>query len=134
VPEDAGQIPYVLNAFIETRLEGALVTTHKLSADWFKSTPNHPVVFDENMSTILGYPEAKPDVAAACSGRPVANARAVQARDGDDWVIHEAWTSPGMLDRTVEDLGKYVPPGGRLVVLTPVEAIARRLLLREAGK
>jgi hypothetical protein len=134
VPADHGQIPYVLNAFIETRPEGTLITTDVKSADWFKIMPNHQVVFDEGMATILGYPQSKPDVVANCGGAPIALARAVQALDADGYVVTEAFCSPVGLRETSAVLSRHVPPGGWLAVLTPVEAIGRRLLLREAEK
>lgn len=86
------------------------------------------------MAEVLGYPEAKPDVVAGCEGRPIASAKAVQARNKDGWVITEAFTSPKWLGITQAELQKHVPKGGAIVVLTPIEAIGRRLLLREAGQ
>jgi hypothetical protein len=85
------------------------------------------------MAKILGYPEAKDDVVKNCGGRPVANARAVQVWDADGWVVIEAFASPAGLQATQDELRQHIPPGGSMVVLTPIEAIGRRLLLREAG-
>jgi len=133
VPEDAGQIPYVLNAFIEARAEGTLVTRDEDWANAFRCFPSETVAFDRSMADILGYPEAKDRVIAACGGRPVANARAVQVWDVDGWVIIEAFASPAGLRETKAELERHVPPGGSMNVLTPIEAIGRRLLLREAG-
>jgi hypothetical protein len=133
VLEDAGQIPYVLNAFIETRPEGTLITTSEDWANAFRCFPSEPVLFDRSMAGVLGYPEAKDDVVQNCAGRPVANARAVQVWDADGWVIIEAFASPVGLQAAQDELRQHIPPGGSMVVLTPIEAIGRRLLLREAG-
>jgi hypothetical protein len=38
-----------------------------------------------------------------------------------------------MLQPTQDALQHHVPTGGTLVVVTPLEALARRILLREAG-
>ena len=121
-------------AFVEIRPEGRLVTLDKALALSFRHAPYELDAFDAVMAGLLGYPEAKPDVIAACDGRPIAKARAVQARDAEGWVITEAFTSPKWLGITQAEIRKHVPSGGTLVVLTPIEAIGRRLLLREAGQ
>ena len=121
--------------YSEPRLEGCLFTVDKELAEIFRRAPHYPpAAFDAVMAEILGYPEPKGDVIRRCSGRLFVRARAVQARNASDWVVHEALTSPAMLDCTLEELQKHVPSDGRLVVLTPTEALGRRLLLREAGK
>lgn len=136
VPEDAHQIPLVLAVSIVARPEGVLVT-HNLQAEavFRTSTPDITTdEFDRMMAWILDYPEAKPDIVPACGGRPVANARAVQARSAEGYVITEAFCSPAGLEATQAALQTHVPPGGSLCVLTPIEAIGRRLVLREAGE
>jgi hypothetical protein len=109
------------------------VTQDQACADAFSSAPNRPDFFDRTMAEILGYPEAKSDVVAACNGQPFNRARAVQARDKDGYVVTEACCSPGRLAETQDALQAHVPTGGKLVVVTPLEALARRILLREAG-
>jgi hypothetical protein len=133
VPEDITQIPYGLNAIVVARAEGVLVTQDQACADAFSLAFNQADYFDRTMAEILGYPEAKPDVVAACDGQPFNRAHAVQARDQDGHVVTEACCSPGRLEETQEVLKPHVPTGGKLVVVTPLEALARRILLREAG-
>jgi hypothetical protein len=133
VPEDMPQIPHKLNATVVARAEGVLVTQDQDCADAFSLAFAQADPFDRTMAEILGYPEAKPDVVAACDGQPFNRARAVQARDKDGNVITEACCSPGCLEETQDVLKHHVPEGGTLVVLTPLEALARRILLREAG-
>jgi hypothetical protein len=133
VPEDMTQIPHGLNAIVVARAEGVLVTQDQACADAFSSASNQPDSFDRTMAEILGYPEAKPDVVVACDKQPFNRARAVQARDKDGHVITEACCSPGRLAETQDALQAHVPTGGKLVVVTPLEALARRILLREAG-
>lgn len=117
------------------RTEGTLVSRDEDALAAFRAAPSEPEAeFDRAMAKILGYPEAKPDVLLACQGRLFTLARVVQARDAQDWVVHEAMTSPAMLGYTTEELQKHVPSGGRLAVLTPADVIRRRLALREAGK
>jgi len=132
VPADHGQIPYVLAAHIVTRDEGTLVTRDAGFADFFAMAPGDATEFDRTMAAILGYPQSKPDVVADCDGVPTARARAVQALDAEGYVVTEAFCSPVGLQETSAVLSRHVPPGGRLAVLTPIEAIGRRLLLREA--
>jgi hypothetical protein len=132
VPLDAAQIPGALRAYIEVRAEGVLITRDRDRADAFRAAPHDNAdAFDRTMAAILGYPEAKPDVLAACAGRPISDARAVQARTADGYVVTEAFCSPAGLKLTQTEIGKHVPPGGQLCVLTTVEAIGRRLMLRE---
>jgi len=124
-----------VETYTEKRREGCLFTIDEALAKAFRIAPAEPeAAFDKAMAEILGYPEAKPDVLLACQGRLFTLARVVQARDTQDWVVHEAMTSPAMLGYTTEELQKHVPSGGRLVVSTPADVIRRRLALREAGK
>lgn len=133
VPEDAVEIPHGLQAYVVARSEGVLVTSEPELAAAFEEAPRDTDGFDRAMADILGYPEAKPDVVAACQGRPAARARAVQARDADGWVITETFASPQWLELAQRTMQRHVPPGGELVIMTPIEAIGRRILLREAG-
>jgi hypothetical protein len=48
-------------------------------------------------------------------------------------VVTEAAAGPGQLQKTSEALQAHVPHGGSLRVMTPIEALGRRMLLREAG-
>lgn len=125
VPADAKFLPYVYDAHIVERPEGTLLTTDAELAALFAASAD-----DRTMATILGYPEAKPDVVERCGGNPALIARAVQARDAAGNVITETFTSPPGLKRAVEALREHAPPGGELVVLTPIAAIARRVALR----
>lgn len=135
LPEDFSLPPDTAGAFVEQRAEGNLVTYDKALALAFRHAPKEPgAEFDRAMAEILGYPEAKPDVMLACQGRLFTLARVVQARDAEDWVVQEAMTSPAMLGHTTEEVQKHVPPGGNLVILSPINVLHRRLLLREAGK
>jgi hypothetical protein len=132
VPEDAVHAPYgqIMSA---ARPEGTLVTRDVDLLRVFRRAPEDPDGFDRAMAEILGYPEAKPDTLRRCEGRPFARGRVVQAQDKDGCVITEACCSPLMLQPTQEALKPHVPEGGQLVVLTPLEALGRRILLREAG-
>jgi hypothetical protein len=119
--------------FVPRRPRGTLFTRSDKLATAFLCAPEDEAGFDRIMARILDYPEAKPDVVRACQGRPVSLARAVQAHDADGWVVTEAFASPAGLQKTSEALQKHVPPGGSLRVMTPIDAVGRRLLLREAG-
>jgi hypothetical protein len=130
VPEDGGQIPYVLRAEIVRRDEGVLVTTFGPAADIFRQAGTDPDEFDTAMAVILGIPEPKPLLVANCRGRPELYARAVQARDSDGNVVQEAFASGAGLYETVIAIEAHVPPGGELVILSPVGAIARRIAMR----
>src|SRR5580765_4928 len=130
VPEDKYLVPLVLNAFIETRSEGTLVTTNEDLANSFRCAPEEPSAFDRIMADILGYPEDKALVVSRCRGAPAANARAVQARDAVGHVVTETFASPiGLLDACAE-MARHVPPGGELVILGSISAIARRIAMR----
>jgi len=118
---------------IESRPEGTLFTKSDQLATAFLCAPADDVGFDRVMAKILGLPQTKREVFLACEGQPMARARIVQACDADGWVVTEAAAGPVHLQTTSEALQKHVPPGGSLHVMTPIEAIGRRLLLREAG-
>jgi hypothetical protein len=133
VPEDAVHAPSYGKIISAARPEGMLVTRDTDLLLAFRQAPADQDGFDRVMAEILGYPEAKPDVVAACGGQPFNRARAVQARDQDGHVITEACCSPGRLRATQNALQEHVPKGGKLAVVTPLEALARRILLREAG-
>lgn len=119
-------LPTPLGVYAVEQPIGTLLTRDAARADTFAERCD-----DRTMAWILGYPESKDDVVANCDRRPIALARAVQARDHDGNVITEAFASPGGLARTMYVLKEHVPPGGVLAVLTPVDAIGRRLVLRE---
>jgi hypothetical protein len=134
VPANAIRMPCAPEAHIVMRPEGALVTLDADLARAFQSAPDDTDTFDRTMADILGLPEAKPDMVAACGGRPAAMARAVQARDADGNVVTETFASPTGLDAARNAMRRHVPPGGELVELTAIEAISRRVLLWEAGQ
>jgi hypothetical protein len=130
VPQDAHLVPLVLNAFIEARPEGTLVTTDEALADLFRYAPDDPYDFDRTMAQILGYPEDKALVVSRCRGAPAVNARAVQARDAGGHVICETFASPIGFLGACEAMAKHVPPGGQLVTIGAVIAISRRIAMR----
>jgi hypothetical protein len=125
VPQDAHLIPPTLDAYIVGRPEGTLVTLHKQLADAFQRSAD-----DVTMAWLLSYPEDKATVVARCHGRPAIEARAVQARDADEHVITEAFASPVGFLMTCAAIERHVPEGGRLVILSPVAAITRRVAMR----
>jgi len=131
VPEDAGQVPYVLNAYIEARPEGVLVTRDLGLALLFRDVLADTDAFDRRMALILGYPEAKPDVVAACDGNPL-HAWAAQARDAGGNVVQECFVTPDGARAACDALWQHVPVGGELVMLRPADAIWRRVMLRQA--
>lgn len=106
--------------YVRTRPEGTLITTDKTLADHFGHAAD-----DVTMAAILGYPEHKADVVKNCGGEPL-RAVAVQARDANGNVITEAFASPVGLEQTVNALQPHVPEGGMLMILSPLDAIARR--------
>jgi hypothetical protein len=122
---DAGDAPGVL---IVRRAEGALVTTDPEVAELFRQRAD-----DSTMALILGYPESKDLIIERCPKPVSQRARAVQARDAAGHVVTEAYCSPIMFLRTCEAMARHVPPGGELVVLSPVASIARRIALRWIG-
>lgn len=131
VPEDAARLtgkPPGVHVVI--RSEGALVTAHKMLAELFRLAPAEPQAFDRSMATLLGLPEAKPDIDERCRGIP-ALCRAVQARDGEGHVVHEAVTSHLRFFDTVEAVQAHVPPGGQLAILHPAAALSRRVAMRQ---
>jgi hypothetical protein len=125
VPADAHLIPRTIDAYIVERPEGTLVTLHKQLADAFERSAD-----DITMAWLLGYPEPKPTVVERCHGRPVTLARAVQARDAEEHVVTEAFASPLGFLMTCGVLKQHVPGDGRLVILSPVLAIMRRVAMR----
>ena len=133
MPEDHGQIPYVLNAHYATRPEGTLVTTFAPAALMFEAAEAGEA-FDRTMAVLLGIPEDKHSVAQRCDGRPELYSRSVQARDAEGNVISEAFASPQGLHATVVALEGHVPPDGALVIMKPVDAISRRIATRCAGE
>jgi len=136
VPEDFQSIRHDHrdDVYLKARPEGALLTMDLGLITVFQTAPSDQDGFDRAMAEILGYPEAKPDVVTACEGKPFARAKVVQARDKDGSVITEACCSPGWLEVTQDTLRSHVTQGGSLVVLTPLEVLGRRILLREAGE
>ena len=108
------------------RSTGTLLTRDPARAAAFADGHEH----DATMAWILGYPEDKGEVVRACGRMPEFVARAVQARDAAGAVVTEAFTSPVGLDRTVEAIRAHVPGGGVLTILSPIEAITRRIMLR----
>jgi hypothetical protein len=134
VPANAVRMPCAPDAHIVPRPEGVLITLDADLARTFRRAPSEAVAFDRVMAAILGYPEDKALVVSRCGGRPVENSRAVQARDGNGWVVTETFASPAGLDAARKAMQEHVPPGGGLVELTATEAISRRVLLWEAGQ
>jgi hypothetical protein len=133
VPEDRERAPSARGFFCENRPEGTLITKSDQLATAFLCAPSDEQGFDRIMAKILGLPQDKRSVFLACEGRPMARARIVQATDADGWVVTEAAAGPGQVQHTSEVLQKHVPHGGSLRVMTPIEALGRRMLLREAG-
>lgn len=133
VPEDRDRVPEARGLLVEHRREGSLFTKREGLAVMFCCAPNDEVGFDKAMARILGLPQDKRSVFLACEGLPMARARIVQACDADGWVVTEAAAGPEQLQKTSEALQKHVPPGGSLRVMTPLDALGRRMLLREAG-
>jgi hypothetical protein len=133
VPEDRGVVPPAPGMLVEHRREGSLYTKREGLAVMFCCAPSDELGFDKTMARILGLPQDKREVFQSCEGRPMARARIVQACDADGWVVTEAAAGPEQLAPTMAGLKKHVPPGGSLRVMTPIEALGRRMLLREAG-
>ncbi len=102
------------------RREGTLLTTDPKRAAHFKT---RPMITDDDLALLLGYPESKADVFGRGGGL------VVQARDADGYVVTEAYASLQRLADTVAELRRHVPFAGRLLVLAPAEALARRLTL-----
>ena len=132
VPEDAKGLTIpeegIPGLIIVRRDEGVLVTTSASLAEMFRQA-----VDEATMALILGYPEPK-DLVAERSPRPAGlHARVVQARTRSGHVVTEACCSGVGLLPTVTELSRHVPPGGELVILSPVAAVARRVALRWIG-
>ena len=110
-------------AYAAVRPEGTLITADKQLAAFFEAIPSETRAFDTAMAGILGLTEVKP------LARPL-DGRAVQARDAQGHVIIETFVSPmGLLDACTE-MARHVPPGGELVILGSISAIARRIAMR----
>ena len=101
-----------------TRAEGTLLTTDKKRARYFAS---RPMITDDDLAFLLGYPETKADVLASGDGI------VVQARDADGCVITEAFASRERVSETIRALESHVPFCGRVEVLTPSAALTRRI-------
>lgn len=132
VPEDAESLTIpevgIDGLMVVRRTEGVLVTTDPVRAKMFERS-----AADDTMAAILGYPESK-DVTGQRCPRPVSQrARAVQARDEAGHVVTEAFCSPVAFLPTCAEMQRHVPAGGRLVILSPTAAIARRVALRWIG-
>jgi len=131
VPEDAANLRLPEEGWgliVVKRHEGTLVTLDPARAELFKARADEAA-----MAQILGYPEDKDTVLARCPRNPGHTARAVQARTRTGHVIQEACCSGVGLLPTVAEVQRHVPPGGRLVVLSPTASIARRIALRRIG-
>ena len=133
VPEDArnlqmpeGGLPP--GVFTVRRDEGTLVTVDERRAKMFYGDAS-----DVTMAQILGYPEDKDTVLKRCPRAPGHTARAVQARTHSGHVVTEALCSGVGLLPTVAEMQRHVPPGGKLVILSPTASIARRIALRRIG-
>jgi hypothetical protein len=104
---------------VVVRPEGVLLTTDQRKAAAFRAG-----VDDVGMARILGYPEAK--LAAILGGDPCL----VQVRDRDGSVVQEAVSSAAKAAATADALAHYRPEGGSIIVLSPADAMRRRLTLR----
>jgi len=122
-------LPTPLGVYRVDTPAGVLLTRSMWRAGAVENAPT-----DKVMAWVLGYPEDKDAVVAACCGNHVHDAIAVQARDIEGSVIIEAFASPGMRQHTVDTLLPHVPEGGALVIMTPISAISRRIALREAER
>lgn len=99
------------------RAEGTLLTTDRKRAKFFAT---RPMITDDDLAFLLGYPEAKADVIASGDGI------VVQAQDANGCVITEAFASSKRVSETIRALESHVPFCGRLKVLTLADALARR--------
>jgi hypothetical protein len=97
-----------------------LLTTDPKRATYFKT---RPMITDDDLALLLGYPESKADVFSRGGGV------VVQARDADGHIITEAYASGQRLAETVAALSRHVPLAGRLAVVWPADALARRVAL-----
>jgi hypothetical protein len=101
-----------------TRTEGTLLTTDRKRAKYYGSKA---MITDDHLAYLLGYPEAKADVLAQGEGV------VVQARDAEGCVITEAFASHGRVSETIRALDPHVPFCGSLILMTPAEALTRRI-------
>jgi hypothetical protein len=133
VPGDAEQLKLdglPKGAYAAVRDEGTLVTRERELAVAFECAPAETDAFDTAMADILGLPEPKPLMVERCRGQPELYSRMVQARDAEGHVITETCCSALALFDTVDAMHKHVPPGGELVILGSISAIARRIAMR----
>lgn len=132
VPEDAANLRIppegIPGLVVVRRAEGVLVTTDRARAEMFRASAD-----ESTMAQILGYPEPKDLVESRCPRPAGQTARCVQARARGGHVITEACCSGIGLLPTCAELRRHVPPGGTLVIMSPVAAIARRVALRWIG-
>jgi len=132
VPEDARNLTIpeggIDGLLVVRRAEGTLVTLDPAKAELFKQQAD-----DTTMAEILGYPEDKDTVLARCPRNPGHTARSVQARTHTGHVVIEALCSGVGLLPTVAEMQRHVPPGGKLVILSPTASIARRIAMRRIG-
>lgn len=119
---------------VAERDEGVLVTLRDDLAEMFLRRTYDVDDFDCLMAEILGLPEPKPDVAWRCGGRIGTRSRAIQARDRDGHVVHEAIVSPTMFLSSCVFMQRHVPDGGRLVFLGTGMALSRRAALRQVER
>ena len=104
------------------RPEGTLLTNSPAHAATFSRAP---LVTPSTMAPLLGYPESKGRAIAASGGKPVV----VQGRTPGGAVAHESVASPpGLLAAALA--AKAAVPGGKVRVMTPQAALARRKGIR----
>lgn len=109
--------PLPRDVYVARRREGTLLTTDPGLATLYAQSPH---VTDADVARLLGYPETKADVIAR--GNPVV----VQARDAQERVVTEACATLANVKVTCDALHTHVPKGGRLVILSVLEALQRR--------
>jgi len=97
------------------RPEGTLVTSNAKKARVFAAGAS-----DDQMARIVEAPQPKSKVDPR-------TARVIQARDGAGNVVAEAVSSWGAYTKTVAAIRKQKPVGGRVVAMTPIDVLARRL-------
>ena len=110
------------DCYYAQRGEGVLITRHKDAAERFMAAD----LTDDGIGEILGYPQPKSE--AVASGDVVA----IQARDGSGHVITEAAISRSRLADALPMFARHAGPGGKVWIGSPVEALARREVLRRS--